>query len=250
MTSPIFQRGVVINVVRVRDEICAPSHRMHGHDQIFRGVLDGNTGTIRFPQNIQVLDFGHRRRDAGTAQWQEVEMVVSERDGRPHFEIHVSYDRMDDFARRVIEETLFALNQIAHYAKDAQIELDLSKLHSRVEEREVQQLPGWKGKIGRVEAEELLKDAPVGSYLIRTDLEETEAMIEALAQSNNTPVWCCIVTVVETEDRIADMLLLCTSYGWTVRQDSQDLRDLVIYQYELSASHLIEMLSSRLVNPV
>ena len=91
--------------------------------------------------------------------------------------------------------------------------------------RRIESFPGWEGPINRLQAEKLLQGQPVGSYVLRNGDEETEAVAVQLSSSNHIPIQSYLCTVVESGNRICDILILESPKGWTIYRDNPDLFD-------------------------
>ncbi len=106
----------------------------------------------------------------------------------------------------------------------------------------MEDLPGWCGFITRVEAEKRLMKSPVGTYLLREGDGITMCFTFHLEEENHAPLHSYVMTLVEEEEKISDLLILQTNRGWSLYRDNPDLQDPVDYSYYSSPRALIESL--------
>jgi hypothetical protein len=105
--------------------------------------------------------------------------------------------------------------------------------------KNIEQCPGWDGRIDRIAAEQLLQGKRIGSYLLRKSDEIADAIVSQLSATNHLAIKSYLCTVVESQNKIADVLILHNpKKGWTVYQDNPDLSDSA-YRYYSSAKDLL-----------
>src|SRR5690606_17136074 len=93
----------------------------------------------------------------------------------------------------------------------------------------------------RKEAEEFLKEKPVGTYLLREGDSVTQSMVKCLSETNHMSIRPLILTTVEKEEKISDLLLLQTELGWTLYLDDPLLKS-PLYHYHFSLQDLLDSL--------
>jgi hypothetical protein len=96
--------------------------------------------------------------------------------------------------------------------------------------------------MGRLEAEGKLADKPVGTYLLREGDEITVGMTFHFAEENLLEIHPYLLTVVEEQGKIADILLLQTNRGWTLYHDDPNLKDETLYHFHRSLQSLLTTL--------
>lgn len=113
----------------------------------------------------------------------------------------------------------------------------------------IERFPGWKGSISRQTAEHLLSSKPVGSYLLRNTDPVSHEVVEELASSNFDTLNAYLCTLVATDDRISDLLLIECPIGWTIYLDNPNLSD-PEYTYFPSLTNLMSHLQAKARYPV
>lgn len=108
-------------------------------------------------------------------------------------------------------------------------------------------MPGWIGAVDRLKAETMLQSKPVGTYLLRNDVDFTNRAFRELEDSNHMPVNAFICTVKEPEEKISDILFLQTKKGWTTYEDNPDLSQNTYYP---TLDQLIHSFRPRLREPL
>jgi hypothetical protein len=191
-------------------------------EQHFKVLLNRKTGGMRFPENINELGkhlSQNRWEGSSLSDWKEIQIIVSHSKKNPHFDLKDSQNKpleptdLDPIAWKIATETLAILN-----------------------EDSLKNLPGWVGTLGRIEAEKKLEGKPIGTYLVREGDSLTEASVFHLAKENHLVVYPFILTVVEMQEKISDILLLKTEKGWILYQDEPNLGS---YSHFRSASELL-----------
>lgn len=82
---------------------------------------------------------------------------------------------------------------------------------------------GWKGKISREKAEEMLGKSQEKTYLLREGDEISSRTVSSLETENNLKLDHCLVTFVGKEKKISELLLLNYNGGWVVYKDEPNL---------------------------
>src|SRR5690606_32136211 len=113
--------------------------------------------------------------------WKEVHLTVIQEKGREvYFEVLDARDSqldpkdLDPLAWRVTQEMVQVLNLKGKEVQTLDDKLpeeailqDLSLIHLTIPKKQIEEFLGWMGTISRKEAEEFLKEKPVGTYLLR-----------------------------------------------------------------------------------
>jgi hypothetical protein len=165
---------------------------------------------------------------------------------------------LEPLAWRVASETLDILNCKAEEVKgqfpDMLVEeavlLDLSSIHLSSAKDRISDLPGWLGSVSRVDAEQMLNGKPVGTYLLREGDELTLAIAFHFEEENHLHIHPYLVTVVENEGKISDILLLQTSKGWILYFDDPNLNDLVLYEYYPTVQAILHHINHTAKHPL
>jgi hypothetical protein len=107
---------------------------------------------------------------------------------------------------------------------------------------EIQIRKEWIPLVTRLEAESLLQNRPIGTYLLREGDLETQEIEQNLIRSNPQPFHCYVATVVEEEGKISDWLLIQQREGWAIYDDDPDLNS---YTYQKDLSHLLKSFGAK-----
>lgn len=100
--------------------------------------------------------------------------------------------------------------------------------------------PGWVGCISREEAERRLEGKEIGTFVLREGDELNSRILSALEIANHEQIDSCVLTVVESGEKIAEYLILHTPQGWTLYQDNPDLLDIVQYRFSPTLPNLLD----------
>lgn len=92
-------------------------------------------------------------------------------------------------------------------------------------EKAITSLPGWKGNITHKEAEELLISKESGTYLIRNGDPITVSVKEELSDANKVALDCYILTIVEENQKIEDVMIVKIQDKWILYHDEPNLID-------------------------
>lgn len=270
MVYEISRREVMNNLIRFKDSLS----EMHPVEQkaekkgerTYKVLLNRKTGDMRFAQKISNLEhrIATQRNKESAEDWKEVQIVVKQKTPRDtaQFEIldtkkhSLTSSELEPLAWRVASETLSILNQKVKEIKqgnllpEKEVLQDLSSIHLEAHKERIENMPGWMGSLSRIEAEQRLKDKLVGTYLLREGDEITTAIFFQSSQQNNVFIHPYVLTVVEKEDKISDILLLKTDKGWTLCCDNPDLSDTMSYHYYPSPQSLLRTLSHIATQPL
>lgn len=204
----------------------------------YRVLLNKKTGKIRFAKGITKLERQIAVRKAGKAEdWKEVQILMKPQ----KIEFRDAKDRplnssgIEPLAWRVASETLYILNQISHRNQS----IDLTQVHLIEQHGKIEELSGWVGLLNRVDAEKRLESFGIGTYLLREGDTISMAMAFHFSEENGMYVHPYLLTIVESEQKISDLLLLQTTLGWTCYRDDPNLKDGAIYTYFSSPGELI-----------
>lgn len=234
----------------------------------YKVLLNRKTGDMRFIQKISVIEekIAEREyREESLEDFKEIQIIVNDRsDEAPQFEVLDNEEKslnphdIDPIAFRVTSETIELLNKKAeeevHLPKEFLLEeevlRDLSSIQVELESEQIQHLPGWVGAIDRIEAEKLLETKEIGTYLLRAGDEITEQSAFHLDKESHLSLHPYILTVVQDQSKISDLLLLQTDKGWTVYHDDPNLNDPEIYQFFPTVKVLIDQMKEIAKNPL
>ena len=109
---------------------------------------------------------------------------------------------------------------------------------------------GWMGSLSRIEAEHKLDGKPVGTYLLREGDGLTASTAFHLAQENLLEIVPYLLTVVEGEEKIADILIIQTNRGWILYHDDPNLSDKALYTYFPTLRAVLDYLKPIATRPV
>lgn len=268
MSYEVSRREVLNNLTRFKSilsELYEGKGPMGAEERRYKALLNVKTGDIRFAQKISALEPHINPKIAkkeAVEDWKEIYLIVRENDGKP-FEIRDRKNRflkpsdMESLAWKVASETLEILNLKGKEVKaranwilfEEAVLQDLSNIQITPQRDRIEELPGWMGSLDRIDAEKILTRKPVGTYLLREGDELTMASTFHFAEENLISVHPYLLTVVEEEEKIADILFLQTNKGWVIYHDDPDLKD-PSYEYFHSAQPLIESLKGKAVRPL
>lgn len=171
----------------------------------------------------------------------KLQIIVRETARGPHFELEADFGGVDLLIQKIAEETLQMLNLLANIAThdlpERQILLDLPE--SSV--ARIDKAPGWRGFCTRKEAEERLREEPPGTYILREGDPLTRWMVEQYPDLHGY-----LLTIVESDKKIADYLILKTERGWAFHRDEPDLSQ---YRYLPTLQALLDSFQSPLTLP-
>lgn len=111
-------------------------------------------------------------------------------------------------------------------------------------------IPGWAGHISRIEAEHRLEGQAVGTFVLRDGDDLNDRILSALQRSNREHLESCLLTVVASEGKISEYLIVHTPEGWTLYQDNPDLRDHSQYKFSHTLDELLTKISSIAKRPL
>ncbi|MDE3045645.1 MAG: hypothetical protein KGJ02_03265, partial [Verrucomicrobiota bacterium] len=244
MAIQISRREVMNNLIRFKDALLEQNQgKEDSTGRTYPVLVNRKTGDIRFAERVSQLE--HRLPKPGKpatslADWREVRIHVSTENPKiVHFELlderetELKSDGMEILAWNILNETIQVLNQIAESHPPSSPEVlpeeavlqDLSEIHLASPSVSIQAMPGWHGPIDRYEAERLLRDEPAGTYLLREGDSLTKEITELLGEK----IYPYLCTIIESEQRISDILLLQTPKGWTLYEDCFDLTETTYY---------------------
>lgn len=276
MVYEISRREVLNNLIRFKDnllEMREEERQRRGvgegeQERKYKVLLNRRTGDMRFAQKISALEHHIARRGAkkeAPEDWKEVQIIVYQKNPKEpaHFEVRDTHNHVlkaadvDPLAWRIANETIDVLNHKAKEVKAARGEMlteeailnDLSSIHLSVQRERIEDLPGWMGTLSRIDAEKILEGKPIGTYLLREGDEIAVASSFHFAEENLISIHPYLVTVVEEENKIADILILQTTKGWIHYEDDPNLKD-PSYQYYPSPQTLLRTLSKIVRQPL
>ncbi len=239
-------------------------------ERVYKVLLNRKTGDMRFAQKISALEHHISRKGSKKGEaaedWKEIHLIVHQKNPKEiaHFEVKDPQNHslkpsdIDPLAWRIASETLTILNEKAKEVHGTHEKMlpeeavlqDLSSIHLKTQQGRIEDLLGWKGSIGRKDAEHFLTGKPPGTYLLREGDEITVSFSFHFSQENILSIHPYILTVVENEEKIADILLLQTNKGWILYHDDPNLKDSAIYHYYPSAEAILHSLRSVASQPL
>ena len=277
MAQEISRREVLNNLIRFKDNLLEMrgEDRQRGQDQDekeeqegklgerkYKVLLNRKTGDMRFAQKISALEHHISRkgsRKETIEDWKEIQIVVHQKSAREtaHFEVRDAQNHslkasdLDPIAWRIASETLDVLNSKAKEIKGQQggmlaeeaVLQDLSSIHLTSQRERIEDLPGWMGSLSRIDAEQILNGKAVGTYLLREGDEITLSIAFHFSEENLLSIHPYLLTVVEIDQKISDILLLQTDKGWTLYHDDPNLKDRELYPFSPSLQALLHELS-------
>lgn len=255
--AEITRREVLNNLIRFKDSLLEKPPKSSKGIRTYKVLLNRKTGDMRFPQKVKSLEYRIARvGKEAPGDWKEVVILVDQ----THFEIRFA-DRpleptdLEPLAWRITRETMEALNGRAQELPpspilEAAVLQDLSFLHLSPPIEHIEDLPAWAGTLSREEAEKRLENKKQGTYLIRMADPLTQGISFHFSEENHLPVKPFLITVVEEELKISDILVLHTPKGWTFYHDDPNLNDLLLYHYEKSPQDLIHDVSDTVREPL
>ncbi len=286
MVIQISRREVLNNLIRFKDNLLEmrgdhgdERRQRHSSDRhskeeekgnkgrSYKVLLNRHTGDMRFAQKISSLESQiHKKgkRKASPEDWKEVHLIVNQKPHEGiHFEVKDASDHdlnsadIDPLAWRIAKETVEVLNikgrEVEHVEAgilpEEAVLQDLSSIHLGKQRESIEDLPGWFGQINRMQAEKVLAHQSAGTYLLRDADATTASAISNLSLTNHLEVHPYLLTLVESNGKISDILLLETSKGWTLYADDPNLKD-PFYHFHSSPHALIETLSVRARRPM
>ena len=268
MVIEITRREVLNNLIRFKDNLL----EMHAKEKaevkkggrVYKVLLNRRTGDMRFAQKISSLEQHFPRKAKGSPEdWKEIHILVQQKSDRDpvHFEVVDAYDKelsqvdMEPLAWRIARETLDVLNIKGKEVRAVPLEmlpeeaalLDLSSIHLSTQQGRIDDLPGWKGPISRLQAESRLRGKSLGSYLLRDGDPVTRSTAVQLSLSNRQSIRAYALTMVEREKKISEYLLLHTDKGWMVYNDEPRL---LSYRFYHSPQELLQALNAIARHPI
>ncbi len=235
MAIQIKRREVFNNLIHFKDNLLHRAQQPFLHKRIYNGLANRHTGNILFGQPSEKI--------ASSPDWQKILLVVEEDAGTVNFQItnpegsSIQPNQFDPIAARILLETLDVLNQlaalyhaVAEMLPEDSVLQNLSDIQITDAEDPIEQMPGWCGKLSRIQAEKKLLSSPPGVYLFHTGDQIAEDVAKDLGQTNHMDVKAYALTFVEADKKISEKLLLHTQKGWTVCRDESNLLS-PVYQY-------------------
>lgn len=263
MRIEISRREVLNNLIRFKDSLLEQTAKKKDSkgERTYKVLLSYKTGDMRFPQKIKSLEYQISRKRGKKEEardWKEAKICISRKSPEEpaYFEMRDSKNQkleptqVEPTAWRVIRETVEVLNERAkqvvgyEYGMLAEevVLRDLSMIHLSIPIEQIEDLPSWAGRLSREEAERRLEGKGEGSYLLREGDPLTQAIGFHLAEENHTSIHPFLLTRVEEEKKVSDILLIKTGRGWTLYRDDPNLNDVVLYKYQPTPQALLNEL--------
>lgn len=243
----IHERQTFENIKEFKSTVSAYEKNQAKKRRFYKVLINKKTGAIRFEKE---------RQDKQDLEDQDIqtlylyvhnpETVVSEPAFKVVSENSHSFDlnSLNKKAEIVVRETLYVLNVKSkefHNEKERVEDFVLENLDEfslSMDQEEVLKTLAYKGAVTRSQAEDLLEEKEVGSYLIR-DLDHLEDSVRHCFNVENC-INCrgYIITVKSQHDKICEYLVY-NNGGWEVYNDDLD------YQQQFSTfSELIKTIPS------
>lgn len=195
--------------------------------QIYKAWLNRNSGQFSFEEIEENGD------------WRQVQVsyLYDKQSGELHFYIEdvaqeeegFAYGDLTPLAFNIMQQTLHVLNEICRRLKgpsdlDTKISV-LSKLEVAAPGTQKDQnvlLAAWH-PVDRFEAENLLLEKPVGTYLFRKDVY-ADILEKELEKQLNKKVKCLTLTYLSAFKKITDLTLVHVDGQWEIYDDDPSLK--------------------------
>lgn len=267
MNIHITRREVLNNLIRLKDHLLEISEKDRSQKRrTYKALFNQHTGDLRFAKKISSLEShlsSKKSSKESLADWKEIYLLVEEEGMQVRFAVCDAHNReimpqnLSPLAWRILSEMLTVLNQKGKELEEAPPEIlpeekalqDLSSIRLASPGSCIEDLPGWKGALNREKAEAVLAHKPIGSYLLREGDEITLSISFHLGEEEKTLVRPYLLTFVDEEEKISEILLLQTAKGWTFYHDDPDLRQ-PFYHYCSSVQELLRFLHQFAKTPI
>lgn len=276
MAYEISRREVLHNLIRFKDNLLEMrgeerNRKEEGEERKeerrYKVLLNRKTGDMRFVQKISALENHIARKGKESPEdWKEIRIIVHQKKGNTPavFEVRDVHNNslkpkdIDPLAWKIASETLDVLNEKAKEVQLSSAEIlaeeailqDLSSVQLTAPKEQIEELPGWMGSLNRIDAEQRLSGKPIGTYLLREGDEITISIAFHFSEENLLSVHPYLLTVVEKEEKVTDVLFLETNKGWTLYHDDPNLKDLGLYHYHPSPQALLHSVSKVARHPL
>ena len=267
MVIEISHKQILINLIRFQETLenrsPVATKRRNDKERVYLILLNLETGAIRFAQKIREFESQFPRiplEEELHKHWKQVRLIVQEQGGSAHFAVCDVNEKPigpsdveKPLAWTIVSETMSVLNTISKVTQAVSggllpenvilshanlSSIQLSPSHDRVED-----LKEWVGHVDREGAERLLFYRPIGEYVLRELDLIMECTVNTLRCNNKISFFTsCLLTIIQEEDKISDILLIRTEQGWTVYQDEVNLNSPIYTYYPLIQSLLHEIL--------
>lgn len=108
-------------------------------------------------------------------------------------------------------------------------------------QKQIEEHSAWKGDLDREKAEKALEGQREGTYLFRKADRLVKDSCYHFIQENHLEMIPYLLTLVESEEKVVDILLLATEKGWVIYHDDPDLFSEKIYHFRKSLSELLSL---------
>lgn len=206
-------------------------------DRSYSVWMNRETGEMEF----------ERKKGMPITTKKELRLLVHEKhSGAVHFKLKGNFSREEQMIRSVAEETMRILNLLALFTErilpEERVVKDLSSVHLEAWKDSIELFPGWHADCERIEAEKILKGAPIGTYILR----KCEQLSQWMLKQYPIHTKGYILTAVESGKKISDYMIVKTERGWTLLQDDPDL---IAYDYYITLYELLENLNHIAMHP-
>jgi len=252
MSIKIDPRQILLNLLELKTLIAKRTERSRKEERIYFGLLNSVTGALLFSDEEQDLQEKAAHQKGEEREWTAVRLLVSSHRKRGnHFQLlgiddrEVAENGLSEEARKIADLTVAFLNQksltlskVRKPIEEAVLE-DLGSISIRVFPEEIESHPAWAGLITRCEAENLLKHAPKGSYLLRYGDELTEYLRINFSTEEARHLEFFIITCSEGHGKMSEKTIIKDG-GWFIYNDEPNLR----FYENRKFSTLVELLHS------
>lgn len=217
----------------MRKQIGKKEKLIHVIKKSYLAFIHRITGEIRFAELDEEIIKGK--------DWKiiSIRMRIPEHREEGFFEIlegeneEVQFDTkdLDPIAYRALAETIKTLNRLSFPTLKMK---NVERIFQEISELEIESNAEKKGsrdlihdawhQLSRLEAETILNDYPVGTYLFRKD--EFAALMEAElnAQHQDHHIKCVTLTYIEWDGKISEKTLVLKEQRWHFYDDNLDVR--------------------------
>lgn len=251
-----IDRTVFTNLSRFKESLSriSPGILSSTSRREYKVLLDSKSGEMKFPTGIRNLQFPLSSKGKSSSQdWMNVRLIVIDENGKKtRFEIRDAQNHLLESPDQmgVAKQTLEFLNgeaekiqAVASHFLPEQIALqNLSSIQVQARRNEIEALPGWAGHLTIQEAENKLKNAPIGTYLVRSG-DDVALMIDRMKMEYCFDIQPYSLIFAAEEEKISEVLILRLPWGWIQYQDEPDLRSSLYTVYK-SAQELVDGLKT------
>ena len=213
------------NLIQIRDHAASASHEVSKISLL----IDCDSGKISIPQALNDLEAKIQKssmKEGGRQKYAEIRIEKNEHGIRFELKDLDSSIHLEPRGVRVMQETMEILNrEVAKFGSLKEGILQCVRMAKVDLNVEITHHLAWKGDIDRTEAEKMLLQAPIGTYLLREGGVDTRTIEGHLQKNCSFPLRCYVLTIVEQDCKISDHMLIHRSKGWAMFNDDVRLDD-------------------------